>query len=220
MRPRAACMACKHMASSPSRLLANISTGLCRRLRSALPSATCAASGRASNLKLPGTPRTGASSARKRSASAALWAQTPASALKAGPLSQDARWYACKDAALKRAFTRYTGTPACAQPARSCGHTSVSIKRPISGAVCCRKRRTAPGESQGCQTCTSPGCSRATPAARPVAVPWVSTRRMPGIALRKAATNRAAARVSPSDTACTQTRRPGPCAAAPGTSAA
>ena len=44
----------------------------------------------------------------------------------------------------------------------------------------------------------------ACPAARPVAVPWVSRMRAPGRAARRASSSGAAARVSPSETACTQ----------------
>ena len=71
-----------------------------------------------------------------------------------------------------------------------------------------RNRPTAPGVSQGCHTCSSPGSSSFSPSARPVAVPWVSSRRMPGSCSRNWASKMAAARVSPSDTACTHTNRP------------
>ncbi|MNV83646.1 hypothetical protein D3C71_1774630 [compost metagenome] len=71
-----------------------------------------------------------------------------------------------------------------------------------------KNRDTAPGVSHGCQTCTSPACSSFSPSALPVAVPWVSSRRMPGNCSRSSASKMAAARVSPSDTACTQTNRP------------
>ena len=71
-----------------------------------------------------------------------------------------------------------------------------------------RNRATAPGVSQGCHTCTSPGSSSFSPSARPVAVPWVSNRRMPGNRSRSAASRMAAARVSPSDTAWIHTNRP------------
>ena len=106
------------------------------------------------------------------------------------------------------------GTPRCAQPATRLGQTSVSISRPTSGRKCAKKRPTAEGVSHGCQTCTSPGCSKALPASRPVAVPWVSTRRMPGRLSRKRASKATAARVSPSDTACNQTTGAPPAAAA------
>src|SRR3989344_4683463 len=66
----------------------------------------------------------------------------------------------------------------------------------------------APGVSQGCHTCTSPGSRSFSPSARPVAVPWVSSRRMPGSCSRSWASKMAAARVSPSDTAWTQTNWP------------
>ena len=67
-----------------------------------------------------------------------------------------------------------------------------------------RKRRTAPGVSSGSQHCVSPSRSSAMPASRPVAVPWVSSRRMPGRRARRASTSAPDARVSPSDTACSQ----------------
>ena len=69
-----------------------------------------------------------------------------------------------------------------------------------------KKRRTAPRVSQGCHTCTSPGKSSFSPSARPVAVPWVSSSRMPGSCWRNSASKMAAARVSPSDTAWIQTK--------------
>ena len=56
-------------------------------------------------------------------------------------------------------------------------------RRPArSGA---RKRRAPPGVSHGSQAWRSPSRSSAVPAARPVAVPWVSSRRRPGRAARK-----------------------------------
>ena len=56
-------------------------------------------------------------------------------------------------------------------------------RRPVrSGA---RKRRTPPGVSHGSQAWRSPSRSSSWPAARPVAVPWVSSRRRPGRACAK-----------------------------------
>ena len=84
------------------------------------------------------------------------------------------------------------------------GQISVSISTPTAGSAWRRKRRTAPGTSNGSQSWASPSRSKACPAARPVAVPWVSRMRAPGRAARKASSSGAAARVSPSETACTQ----------------
>src|SRR5436853_54610 len=78
------------------------------------------------------------------------------------------------------------------------GHTSVSMSTPTAGLNCCTKRRTTAGVSQGGQTCGSPGGRSRGPSVRPVAVPWVSSRRRPGRRSRSAVSKMAAARVSPS----------------------
>ena len=86
------------------------------------------------------------------------------------------------------------------------GQTSVSISTPMAGRNCARKRRTAPGVSKGSQVWRSPSRSSSRPASRPVAVLWVSSRRSLGRRSRSAATSAAAARVSPSDTACSHSQ--------------
>ncbi|KEH10109.1 hypothetical protein GY14_08765 [Delftia tsuruhatensis] len=105
------------------------------------------------------------------------------------------------DLSLSRALASASGTPSSRQMATRLGQTSVSMSTPTAGLNCCTKRRTAAGVSQGCQTCRSPDCSSRRPSVRPVAVPWVSSRRMPGRRSRSAVSKMAAARVSPSDTA-------------------
>jgi len=94
--------------------------------------------------------------------------------------------------------------PRVRQASTITGQTSVSISTPMRGAKRSRKRPTAPGSSHGCQTCRSPGCSSLAPSSRPVAVPCVSRIGMSGCWRRSSAIRIAAARVSPSETACTQ----------------
>jgi len=91
-----------------------------------------------------------------------------------------------------------------AQAAAISGQTSVSISTPMRGWNLSRKRATAPGVSHGCQTWVSPGSSSLAPSSRPVAVPCVSRIGTPGYCRRSSAIRMAAARVSPSETACTQ----------------
>ena len=106
-----------------------------------------------------------------------------------------------QDLSFKRALANTRGTPLRWQAAIRFGQTSVSISTPMAGRNCRRKRATAPGVSHGSHTCTSPGCKSFSPSARPVAVPWVSSRRMPGNCARNSRSKMAAARVSPRDTA-------------------
>jgi hypothetical protein len=77
---------------------------------------------------------------------------------------------------------------------------------PMRGRWWAKKRCVAPGLSHGSQRWRSPSRSCAAPASRPVAVPFVSSRRSAGSRSRKASISDAAARVSPSDTAWTQTQ--------------
>ena len=198
--------AARNSASSPSRALASITTGRPPAAHHARPCAICAVSGVASNFTLPKMPCTGAPNWRKRSASACDCAHTAASPPNAGRASQPTRSALRSEWALSRALANTSGTPCCWHTATMFGQTSVSMRMPMAGWNCARKRRTAPGVSHGCHTCMSPGCSSALPSARPVAVPWVSSRRMPGIWRRRARTRMAAAHVSPIDTACTQTQ--------------
>ena len=121
---------------------------------------------------------------------------------------QQARRRARRGAGCARSCARWRAGPARRAPRRrragSARSRSPSARRPPDrrGAGSGGRRRAV---SNGSQSCASPSRSSAWPAARPVAVPWVSRMRTPGRAARKASSSGAAARVSPSETACTQT---------------
>ena len=196
------------MSSSPSRELVSNTTGRVRLCFQAVACSSCCASGLASNFKLPSTPSTLAPSCRKRSASACVWANTAVKPWYAGRDSQAKRCAWCMLLSLMRALTNSMGTFAWRHNATQLGHTSVSKTMAARGWKYCKNRCTTAGVSHGCQTCTSPSCNRLWPCARPVAVPWVSKIFNAGesdIASRNACSNTAAARVSPSETACTHT---------------
>ena len=198
--------AASSIASSPSRVTAASTTGRPRASRQAAPRASSAASGDMSNFRLPLTCTCGAPTSRRRAASASVCASTSAKCSTAGRITARSRSPLRRLFSLRRALASTMGTPCRSAACSRFGQISVSISTPTRGRNWRKKRFTTPGVSYGSQACWSPSRSSALPAARPVAVPWVSSIRMPGRALRKASISAAAARVSPSDTACTHTQ--------------
>ena len=192
--------------SSPSRVLAARTTARPRLARHARPSASLPGSGVRSYFRWPITCTCRAPARRKRSTSASDWASTDARLATAGRISASKRRPLARLRSERRALASTIGTPWTCAACSKAGQTSVSISTPTAGRCACRKRRTAPGVSQGSQACASPSRSSELPAARPVAVPWVSSRRSVGSCARKAAIKGAAAWVSPSDTACSHSR--------------
>ena len=198
--------AASNSASSPSRVLVASTTGRPTASRQRRPAATSRGSGAMSNFRLPQTSTLPAPATRRRVASPSVCARTSATRRAAGRNSAEKRRPRRRLRSLSRALASTIGRPAACAAASRFGHTSVSISTPTAGRKCLMKRPAAPGVSYGSQVCRSPGRSSAAPAARPVAVPCVSSRRRPGSRSRSASTSDAAARVSPSDTACSHSQ--------------
>ncbi|MCY1539111.1 hypothetical protein D9M68_746820 [compost metagenome] len=151
--PASACQrekASSSSGSSPSRVLAAASTWRpLKVLRSRSPSAMPAGAGCMSNLRLPVICTAGTPSARKRSASPAVCASTPAKSRYMADAARPKRAVRRKLRGDRRALTRYNGTPALRAPRTTLGHTSVSISIPASGRKYRKKRRTSHGRSYG-----------------------------------------------------------------------
>ena len=86
-----------------------------------------------------------------RCASSSLCASTSATLSIAGRSTALKRRPRAKLLALRRAFASTIGTPAVRAASSRFGQTSVSISTPIAGRNRAKKRRIAPGVSQGSQ---------------------------------------------------------------------
>ena len=113
-----------------------------------------------SYFRLPTTLTSRTPASRRRAASASVCASAAARLSNAGRSNASTRRPRRRLRSLMRALASRTGTPRADAMASRFGQISVSISTPTTGSAWRRKRRTAPGTSNGSQSWASPGAQQ------------------------------------------------------------